>query len=179
MKTNNFSLTYGLLTGLVVILFAVLLHISGLYLHKVYSMIIILPFITGILLCCINYAKAKDGFVTFGQIFTKGFVAALIVAGMVTIWTILSFYLWPNMPDEVAENARKEMARTAEVNKEAVDFSIGMMKRWMFPIAILTASLGYTFMGAICSLIGAGLAKKSGQPRELLDPTQSPDITQY
>lgn len=179
MNSKNIPVTYGLFTGLVIVVLSAAIMVSGLYINKYVNYVSGLPFIIGIILCCINYAKSMDGYVTFGQVFGKGLIAVLIIAAISTVWTIASFYLWPNMMDEMADRTRQELAKNPKMNEETINMTVNIMRKWMMPMAIFAASIGNVFMGCIFALIGAGIARKKGQRMGNLDAPYGPTNTNY
>ena len=169
MNGKNIAMTYGLVTGLIMVVIGAILHVTGLSMNKALGFASYVPFIAGIIMCCIAYSKANDGYVTFGQVFVQGLIASCVIAGVITIWTFISLAVWPDMIDKLMEQSRAEMQKNPKLTEEQIDMAVSMAGRFMKPMMFVGATIGTVFSGCIFSLIGAGAAKKNGSRPETLD----------
>ena len=79
MEKKQTHLAYGLIAGIMMVIMALVLHITGLaYKTKGISMLVYLPLLVLIVLNAIAYSKANNGFVTYGNVFSSCFKASLI-----------------------------------------------------------------------------------------------------
>ena len=117
--------------------------------------------IGGLIYSCILFANENDNKVSFGNIFAHGFKTTSVVIVITVIYTFLSLkLLFPDMQDKILEISRKKMAENPQMTDEMIDQAIAMTKKFFLPFAIGGAIIGTGFIGAISSLIGAGVAKK-------------------
>jgi hypothetical protein len=81
------------------------------------------------------------------------------------LFTALSVtILFPEMTEKGMELAREQMEEQGQLSESQIDQSMEMAKKFMLPFAIGGTLIGYLAIGAIGSLIGAGVAKKNPNP---------------
>jgi hypothetical protein len=73
------------------------------------------------------------------------------------------------MVDKILDISRKQMEKNPKMTDEMIEQAMTMTKKFFMPFAIGGTILGTGFMGAIASLIGAGIAKKNP-----VDPFNNP-----
>lgn len=152
----------GLILSLVTIVFSVALYLLDLWQNKAVSSISWVFVVGGIIWSCIHYAKQMQGDVTFGNVFAYGFKVTATLIVITVVYTLLSFkVLFPEMTDKIIENAATEMEKNKQLTDEQIKAALTMTRKFMMPFAIGGIILGYGFVGAIASAIGAGVAKKT------------------
>lgn len=160
----------GIIISLVLIVFSLVLQFMDLTQNRALSSIGLLLFAVGIIWSCIYYAKQLDANVSFGNVFSDGFKTSAAVAALMVVFTFISFkLLFPESVDKILEQSRLEMAKKNNLTDEQIDTAMSMTKKFFMPFAIGGAIVLYLILGAISSLIGAGVAKKN--PR---DPFNQP-----
>ena len=137
----------GVILGAVYILLSTIIYAFNLYSIQWLSLLIYLFIFAGIIISNIVYANQNNNNESFGNIFADGFKTTSLFIIISIAFTVLFFILLPEMIE---------------------DF-IAMQKDnfWTFTIAgniVLNA-----IIGAIASLIGAGVAKKNP-----IDPFSNP-----
>ncbi len=65
------------------------------------------------------------------------------------------------MIDKTLDLQRIELEKKPELTDEMIEQALSITKKFFMPFAIGGAIIGTGFMGAIASLIGAGVAKKN------------------
>lgn len=154
----------GIMIALVLIVFSLVIQFMDLTQNKALSSIGLLLFVAGIIWSCIYYAKQQDANVTFGNVFSDGFKTSAGVAALMVVFTFISFkLLFPESIDKILEQSRQDMVKK-NMTDDQIDMAISMTKKFFMPFAIGGAILLYLILGAIASLIGAGIAKKN--PRD-------------
>lgn len=159
----------GIMISLILIVFSLVLQFMDLTQNKALGSIGLLLFAVGIIWSCIYYAKQLDANVTFGSVFSDGFKTSAAVAALMVVFTFISFkLLFPESIDKILEQSRQDMVKK-NMTDDQIEMAISMTKKFFMPFAIGGAILLYLILGAISSLIGAGVAKKN--PR---DPFNQP-----
>lgn len=161
------STTKGLILGLILVAISVImqLFITDLAKMQQYSWISYLLIIGGLVWACYTYAKEMNGQVTFGNVFAHGFKTTAVFTIIVLLFTILSVtVLFPEMKDKAMEMARTQMETDGKLSEKQIDDAIGMTQKFFIPFAIGGVLVGYLFLGALGSLIGAAIAKKNPNP---------------
>ena len=159
----------GVILGAVYILLSTIIYAFNLYSIKWLSLVIYLFIFAGIIISNIVYANQNNNNESFGNIFADGFKTTSLFIIISIAFTVLFFILLPEMIDKSFELQRLELEKKPELTDEMIENFIAMQKDnfWTFTIAgniVLNA-----IIGAIASLIGAGVAKKNP-----LDPFSNP-----
>ena len=159
----------GVIIGAVYILLSTIIYAFNLYSIKWLSLVIYLFIFAGIIISNIVYANQNNNNESFGNIFADGFKTTSLFIIISMAFTVLFFILLPEMIDKSFELQRVELEKKPELTDEMIENFIAMQKDnfWTFTIAgniVLNA-----IIGAIASLIGAGIAKKNP-----IDPFSNP-----
>ena len=167
MENKSTHIMYGFITGLAMVVIGLILYVTGLSFRADMEYLSYLPFIplvVGIILNGIAYSKSQDGFVTFGNVFGNCFKAAMIVALVMTGWSIISMFVFPEMKEKAINMAIEKMQKNkdAKLSDEQIDATMSMMKKYWNVFLIAGGLFTSLFWGAIISLIAAGIAKKKG-----------------
>ena len=118
--------------------------------------------IAGLIYSCIHFAKQKEGNVTFGNVFAHGFKTTAAVIVIMVIYTVISLkLLFPDMVEMGLAQARVEMEKKGNLSESDIENGLQMVKKFFLPFAIGGIVFGFGILGAIGSLIGAGVAKKN------------------
>lgn len=162
MEQKNTHLTYGLITGLAVIVVGLILHLTNMSFNTWAQYIGLLVFLIGIIMNATAFSKAHNADVTFGKVFSSGFKASAIVTLLMVAWTMVSMMIFPEIKEKGIEMAMESMAKQG-MSDEQIEQGISMTKNYFTPFAVGGALFMFLFWGAIFSLIGAAIAKKNPQ----------------
>lgn len=160
-------LNLGLIISLVLIAISVVITITVTDLQNMqkFGWLSYIVLIGGLAYGCMTHAKEKNGNVTFGNVFSFGFKTTAVITCIMVVFTILSVtILFPEMKDKAMEVARTQMEKDGNLSESQIDQALGMTQKFFIPFAIGGALIGYLFMGAIGSLIGAAVARKNPNP---------------
>lgn len=159
-KTGKFALNYGLLTGLVGVVFGVMLFVMEMHYEQSAAIQITQTLIlaAGIIFAIIQFKKAGGGFLNLSNALKVGAGVALIAAivGLLYFF-ILSNVIEPGYLDKVYEIGKiKAMTDNPSLTEEQVDQGIEMQKgfAWiMYPVGIVINVLIGLFFSLITGLI--------------------------
>lgn len=151
----------GLLIALIVIILGIVGYYTGLGLTTIwYSWLVNLILLVAIIFACVHYAKQKDGYVTFGNVFLHGFKVSAVITIIMLVYTILAFtVLFPDMKEKIFEMQASQMEKQG-LDDEKMEQATSAMKNFFWPITIGVTIFGTLIWGCIASLIGAAVAKK-------------------
>jgi Protein of unknown function (DUF4199) len=138
-------ITYGAITGLIMVIFSLVLHVTGLSFNKALSYIVYLPFIIGIIMNAMAYSKANDGFVTFGNVFSSSFKLSAVVTLAMFLWCLVLIFVFPETKEKAIEAARNEMAKNPQATDEQIEIALSITKKYFAPILIAGNILGSYF----------------------------------
>jgi Protein of unknown function (DUF4199) len=117
-------------------------------------------FVIAIIFACIHFAKEKEGYVTFGNVFLHGFKVSAVVTIFLLIYSVLAFtVLFPEMKDKIFEMQRATMEEQG-VSEDQIETGMGFAEKYFMIFLVLGVIFGNLVFGAIASLIGAAVAKK-------------------
>ena len=153
--------TIALITSLICIVINLVMYVSNQLTNKSLGYIQMVLVIGVIIWACINYAKQMNGQVTFGNVFAHGFKITAGIAALMSIYTIISVkFIYPEIIEMTIDVARAEMEKKGNVPTDQMDIGL-FLRKFFLPSAIAGSLFGTAIIGAIASLIGAGLAKKN------------------
>ena len=154
--------TIALITSLICIVINLVMYVSNQLTNKSLGYIQMVLVIGVIIWACIHYAKQMNGQVTFGNVFAHGFKITAGIAALMSIYTIISVkFIYPEIIEMTIDAARAEMEKKGQVPTDQIDMALGFTRKFFLPFAIAGSLFGTAIIGAIASLVGAGLAKKN------------------
>jgi len=151
----------GVMIALVVIILGIAGYYSGIAFNGWYNWVVNCVLLIALVIACIHFANQKQGYVTFGKVFMHGFVASMVVALILLVYTIIAFtVLFPDMQDKIFEMQVEQLEKRG-MDSDKIEEGMKIAKRFFWPITIAATIFGTLIWGAISSLIGAALAKKN------------------
>lgn len=152
----------GLIISGVLIVYGLVMYIAGMGLDKSQSWIQYCLLVIGIIIADTTFAKQKQGNVTFGNVFAHGFkVTAAVIVVMVIFSIVFVKLIAPELVDKVLEQSRAEMEKKGDLSASDIEAGLGMVRKFFLPFMIGGIVLMFAIIGAVGSLIGAGVAKKN------------------
>ncbi len=162
-KTGKFALNYGVLLGVVSVVFGLMLfsldmhYDQGWAIRGVNLALIVVAIIFGIS----QFKKANEGFLNISQALKLG-AGIAVVAGIIGIiyFFLLSNVIEPDFMDKMYEIGKeKAMADNPQLTEEQIDQGIEMQKNfaWLtYPIILIFNII----IGLVIGLIGGLIMKK-------------------
>ena len=159
-KTGKFALNYGALTGLVGIIFAIMLFTMDMHYDQGAAVQITQTLIlaAGIVLAILQFKKEGQGLLTISQALKVGAGVALIAGILGLIWFfVLSNLIEPDYMDKIYEIGKvKAMEQNPKLTAEQIDQGIAMQKSlaWIsYPVILIINILIGLIVGLITGLI--------------------------
>ncbi len=162
-KTGKFALNFGLLLGLVSVIFGVMLFSLDMHYEQGFAIqgTQIVLMIAAIMLAIFQFRKANNGFLTISEALKIGTGTALI-AGIIGLiyFALLSNVIEPDYMDTMYEIGKeKAMADNPQLTEEQMDQGIEMQKKfaWLsYPVIIIMNIV----LGLIIGFVGGLIMKK-------------------
>jgi hypothetical protein len=159
-NTGKYALNFGLLTGLVGVIFGIMLYTMDMHYEQGATIQITQTLIlaAGIVFAIIQFKKAGGGFLSLSNALKVGAGVALIaaIAGLLYFF-ILSNVIEPDYMDKIFEIGKiKAMADNPSLTEEQIDQGIEMQKSfaWIsYPVLIIINVLIGLIIGLITGLI--------------------------
>jgi len=160
------GLTLGLYLAIVIVLYSVVLYVTGLGFNKFagYASIVIL--IVGIIIIQLNYKKQQGGFLTYGQGVGVSVISMLSVGVISLVYTYLlyavidpdyyqQFLLF--MEEQTTANLLKR-----GMSEDQIQMSLEMQQKFQTPVILAGGALiNSVVVGLITSLISSIFIKKN------------------
>jgi hypothetical protein len=160
------SMNYGLITGLIVIVYSLILYFTGLHLNQTMGYLTIAIIAVCIYFCSKQYRDTiNNGAITFGQAFSLGILIGIFTAILLSFFTFLELtFIDPTIVDKQLEIMQEKLL-TKGLSEDQVEQAIIMSKKWMTPGKMFIMSiLTFAFYSAIISLVTSALLKKDKNP---------------
>ncbi|UII79131.1 DUF4199 domain-containing protein [Flagellimonas sp. CMM7] len=164
-KTGKFSLNYGLILGLVSVVFGIMLYTQDMHTSQSPALMII-----GIVLAAIvtfigisNFRKANEGFLTLSQALKIGAGIALISAIIAIVYNlVLVNAIDPDAPSKIMDARLGPALESGEITQEQFNVQKDQSLKfwWMgYPVLLILNIL----IGLVLGLI-SGLILKKAKP---------------
>lgn len=159
-KIGKFSLNYGLILGLISIVFGVMLYTQGLHYEMSTPVIVISTILTIVLIVLgtLAFKKANGGYLKLGE-------AVKLAVGIALVSTIISLlyqyvlvnFIEPDFMDKALEVAKPAaFEKNPSMTEEQWDQAASMQKKmsWLrYPIGLIISCLVGLIIGLISGLI--------------------------
>jgi ABC-type antimicrobial peptide transport system permease subunit len=168
-KTGKFALTYGLLLGGASAIFSLMLYSMDMHYQNEWPVLIIsiALSLTALIVAMIQFKKANNGFMSFGQALKVG-VGVCLIGGVIAIifGQIMMNFIDPDMLSKTMEFQRQKLMEGTALPPDQIEAQLAMQEKFTTPsMIILFGLLTSIISGFIYSLIPALVLKK----QEVLD----------
>ncbi len=173
---QNTVLRYGLIAGMVSIIFSLITYMTDLAFSSVYSSLLLLLVslvisVTFIFLA-IKTHRDQDlgGYITFGRAFLVGLLVAIVSGVIGTIFTfVYTNYIDPNYWTNAMAGI-EELYSNMGMSEDQIEMAMESVRKNAAPgRTILNGMLGALIGGSILSLIVAAILKKNPEEGTTLD----------
>lgn len=162
VTVSQIGLRYGLILGLLSIVFGLILQMTGQATNNWLSSIGYIFFIAVIVLAHKAFKEGGDGFMSIGQGIGIGTLLSLIGGTMSSIFTFIYLKF---VDDSMLQTIREKQIEGMEaqgMDDAQIDQAMEIASKFSGPVAILIIGIiGSVFIGFIISLIVALFTKKS------------------
>src|SRR6056297_1025391 len=163
-KTGKFALNYGLLLGIISVVFAVMLYTQKMHYETSTAVIVIsIVILAAITFVAVNaFKKANDGYLTITEALKVAVGVALIGAIITLIYQfVLTNFIEPDFMDKAMELAKpKAMEQNPNMTEEQWEQGVEMQKSfaWIqYPVILIMNCV----IGLVLGLITGLILKKS------------------
>ena len=168
-KTGKFALTYGHILGAVSVIYAFMLYSMDMHYQGGASVMLISLGLSlaALIFAMIQFKKANNGFMSFGQALKIG-VGVCLIGGIIGIVfnQIMANVIDPEMMNKAMEYQRDQLMETTALTGDQIDAQMEMGKKFQTTsMQILFGLIISVVLGFVLSLIPALVLKK----QEVLD----------
>jgi hypothetical protein len=152
--------TKGLIIGLFMVLLGTSFQVLNIYKPWV-QYVTMGIYAASIIWSCYSFSNDMKGEVSFRQIFSHGFKTASIVTLISIAAFIITYLIMPEIKEKSLQIAREEMAKDPRMTEEIINQSINWTDKFFLVFGIVGSLFGFALSGAISSLIGAAVSRKT------------------
>lgn len=158
------SLTSGIIVGIVLIVFSLLMYFLDVDRESKIMWLSYLILAAGLWWAIISYRnKLPGGYLTYGKAFSAGFFTGLFASIILAIFTFIYVqYIDTTLIDKILANAEDKILNTQpNISDEDLDRALSMTRKFTNPTMISVFSfVGNTILSTLFSLIIAIFAKR-------------------
>jgi hypothetical protein len=158
------ALTYGLITGAVMIVYSLIIYLLNLYLNKYLGYISFAILIAGSAYGTVQFRnKVLNGYISYGKAYSSGFMIALFASIISAVYAFFFYkFIAPDVVREILDMARQNiMTRSPEMSDEQIEKAMEMTAKFMTPPMMSLFVLLYSIIvAAIAGLITSVFIKK-------------------
>jgi len=158
------GINYGIITGVVMILFSLILYLLDMFLNRTVSSIGYVFLIGGMIWGTLDYRKKSlNGFMTYGQAFKTSFLIGLFAAVLGLIYTYLFFtVIAPDAVQAIIEMSRQSTIESSpQLSEDEIDRAMEMSAAFMSPIMLtIWGFVSQVLISAVIALIASIFLKK-------------------
>jgi hypothetical protein len=159
-SVKSVALRYGLLTGLVTVIYSFILYVSGYSENKGLSLLGTVILIGGIVLAHKYFKKENGGFMRYGQGLGIGSLVSVVVGLMSGIFMYIYIkFIDSGYLDKIRETQIAELEKR-NMSEEQIEQAMAITKKMMNPeMMVVWAVIGTLFIGFFLSLIISAITK--------------------
>jgi hypothetical protein len=163
----KYAMTYGAIIGLILVVYSVLLYLTGLTFNKKLGIIQYIVIFIGIYLGTKAYRdKALGGFISYGRALVFGLIISVFV-GIITVFFnfIMMRYIDPGLIDKYMAIMEETFQNSRFIPADQLDEMLEKARESMISIwSIPTGVLAFSLFGFVFSLITSAFLKKNPNP---------------
>lgn len=161
VQTVTNSATKAVVISLILIVIALITYFLQMETASWLQYVSYIIFIAGIIWSVNYYGKQVNHVSTFGNYFAHGFKVAAIVTAIMIIYVVIVINLVPEMKERGIDAARKKMEEQGKLNQEQITQALQFTRKFFMVFVLGGTLVGYLIFGAVASLIGAGITKRT------------------
>jgi uncharacterized membrane protein len=164
-KTEKFARNYGIILGVLSIVFAFMLYVAGLQYEQSSSLFIVnLSIMSGVIIFGIyKFREANGNLLTISEAIKVGIGIALVgtIIGVIYQMIFINF-IEPDFIANMMEAQKMEMiTQNPNMSQKEIDAAVSMMEKFSGPfLSAAIGLIGGLFLGLIISFIGGLILKK-------------------
>ena len=164
---SKFAMTYGAIIGLILVVFSVLLYLTGQTFNKTLGLVQYIILFVGIYMGTKNYRdKALGGYISYGKALVFGLIISIFVGIITTFFNFIMLrYIDPGLIDKYMAITEEALENSRFVQPEMMDELLersreSMTSIWSLPVGVFA----FAIFGFVISLITSAFLKKDPSP---------------
>jgi hypothetical protein len=141
----------GIYLGIVLILISVVFYVMGDPMSKVAQYLTYPLLIAGVIYGQINYKKALDGTMSYGQALGAGILTVVFASLISGIYTFVMYkFIDPSLQEQMRIATEEQLLKQGNISEEQLDMAMSISSKFMTPAMMLISAI---FVGAFSGLI--------------------------
>ncbi len=160
------SLKHGLIVGLVILIYSVLLYVLELNLIQALGYVVYVILFAGFILGTKAFRDNNlNGNISYGRAFGYSIVILLVASIISSIYNyLLVTVIDPDIVEKIMALGEEKMLEKG-LTDDQIEMAQSMQKKFMSPVFMsIMAFIGTMFFGTIIALITSAIVKKEGDP---------------
>jgi uncharacterized membrane protein YedE/YeeE len=161
VSATSVAIRYGLLTGIVSVIYSFILLAANLEQNTALSLLSLVILIGGIFLAHKTYKDAHNGFMSYGQGLGIGTLVSVIsgLLGGIFRYVYMEF-IDPAAAQRALDQARAKLEEGGNMSDAQIDQAVQMSQRFSSgPMGVVIAIIGSAIIGFLITLIIAAITK--------------------
>ncbi len=161
-STARIALKWGLITSIIIIIYSVILFISGQFKNQALTLISYLFLLGGIIMAMREFKSMNNEFMTFGEGLGLGTLTSAVTGLIGSIFGVIYMnYVDTTIMQQISDMQREQFEAKG-MSSEQIDQALEMAAKFSSPgMLFVFGLLGYLFIGFILSLITSAILKKN------------------
>lgn len=156
------ALRYGLLTGLVSIVFSFILITTNQVGNAALGFVPLVIAIAGIVLAQRDFRARNGGFMSYGEGVSIGALLSLVSGLLSTVFSYVYRFIDPSMLEQVTEQMRTKFEEAGTMSDAQIDQAIAMSQKFSTgPVGFVIGIVGAAVIGTILSLLISAILKNA------------------
>lgn len=163
LSTSTVAVRYGLLTGIVSIIYSFTLIATGLITNSALGLLAFAIFVGGIILAQRTFRASNGGFMSYSEGLGIGVLVSLISGVLSTAFNyIYREFIDPGSVQRITDLMRAKLEEPGTLSDEQIDQTIALSQKLQTgPIGIVSGIVGAVVIGLILSLIISAIMKRT------------------
>ncbi|RZK98700.1 MAG: DUF4199 domain-containing protein [Hymenobacter sp.] len=163
VSTSSVAMRYGLLTGLVSVIYMFLSFATGQVANQALQWAGIVIPIGGIYLAHTAFKKSNGGFMSYGEGLGIGTILSLVSGVISTLFNyVYKSFIDPDVQTQMMNTMRTKLEEKGGLSDAQIDQAISMTTKFSTgPIGLVIGIVGALVMGVLISLVVAAFTKNS------------------
>jgi hypothetical protein len=158
------TMTYGAITGLVLIVYSLILYLTNQTYNPVLGWIAYIILIAGILIGSFSYRnKVLGGFISYGNAFQTGLLITIFAGILSSFFSfILARFIDPGIVEQAISMTEEKLLQSG-LSEDQIELAVERSRKYIgSPVSVLLGMFFFTLIGTVLSLITAAIIKKEG-----------------
>ncbi len=161
ISPSKIGLRYGIFVGLALIIYGLILQLSGLYVYQGLQWLSYVILIVLIFMAHNTFKAANEGYIKYGQGLSIGVIMSIVGGAISGIFSFIYLKYVDDSALKYAIEKAEDDLYSRGMSDEQIEQALAMTEKFTSPMMILIFGiLGMAFIGLLISLIVSAITKK-------------------